>query len=66
MKKPGLDYKPRLSQASFGNRGFAMSDVRDDGWLNNIFGQSGINQGFYDHTRDKMSFDFTGAHDKKE
>lgn len=47
-KKPGLDFKPRLSQASFGNRGFAMSDVRDDNWLNNMFGSSAFNQCFFD------------------
>jgi hypothetical protein len=64
VKKPDFDFKHRLSQASFGNRGFGMSDVRDDNWLNNIFSTNVNNPNGY-LPRDKMSFDF-GAQDKKD
>lgn len=40
------DFKPRLSQASFGNPiGYSLPDANDN-WLQSVFGASGMNNGY--------------------
>lgn len=63
--KKNMEFKPRLSQASFGNQGFSIDDA-NHAWMSGVFSNQLPNT--FDSQRPRPSFDFLGQmpHEKKD